>query len=185
MSNSPIILFLFFTHCMVCGQTPNRETDFLVKLSLFQETIRPEKYVSEQESLNNFLRLGFKIDTLQSTDFADFTFLRIDPNFRNPENIPIPELPLLIGNCDAFIVAFNGRTIYRLKGFRVNDFPYFLGKLKSLNYYKISSYWGFVNNYEVNGLDLRCLYKAFKRPININKIKHKCLLSCAELISTH
>lgn len=170
---------------MVYGQTLNRETDILVKLSLFQETIMPEKYVSEQESLNNFLRLGFKIDTLQSTDFTNITFLRIDPNFRNPENIPIPELPLLIGNCDAFTVALNGRTIYRLKGFRVNDFPSFLDKLKSLNYSNVNSYRGFVKNYEVHGLDLGCLYKAFKRPININKTKHKCLLSCSELVTTH
>jgi len=83
----------------------------------------------------------------------------------------------------SFILAYNARTetIYRLKGFRLNDFPKFLSDTKNgnnIDYYTASakdlqSANKFAKSFFIEGLDMKCLYKSA-----ISVTKHKLKFSC-------
>jgi hypothetical protein len=132
--------------------------------------------------LKEFCKLDFKIDTLKASNFDDFIFLSISPSFKNPEKVALDNFPLFPGNCQEYIVAFYRDTdrVYKLKGFKINDFPSFIFLLKSLNYSKLGSYNKFIKYYTIDNLDLGCLYKAFKG-YNLDKKKYLCLSDCIEI----
>jgi len=77
-----IILFLATeVHCQVTGD----EMQFLIKLTLYQESSGTKYYKSNEESLIKFMRLEFDIDTLEASGFDDFIFFTINPIYKNPD----------------------------------------------------------------------------------------------------
>lgn len=168
------------------GQIKKEELPLLVNLSIFQEVLWPSGYELNQQNLNNFLDLNFKIDTLNSRGIQGFLFLSISPVFGNPKNIPLDSIPIVPENCEEYIIAINKKTkkVFKLKGFRMNEFSYFLDLLNELNYSHLSSSKNFYRYYYVENIDLECLYKASR---NRKKYASKfpCLSSCSELVTTH
>jgi hypothetical protein len=167
-------------------QPREKEVEFLIKTSLFAEAGGTKNYVANQAAFENFLKLDFRIDTIEQVGFEDFVFLSVDPVYKNPQNVSLEEGPILLDNCDRFVVGIHrkGRTIYKLKGFRNSDFPNFISALKNLNYPNVSSYKKFKSHYSVQGLDLGCLYKAFKN-YSSDKGKYPCLKNCSDAYFSH
>jgi hypothetical protein len=178
-----IILCLLLESSVIMAQKNKRdELDFLIKLTLFQNASGTKNYSPNYILLCDFLKLNFKMDTLESKGFDDFLFIRISSEFENPQNIDFKDGPILIANCKEFIVAINGRTVYRLKGFNENDFPVFLSTLKYFKYSNLSSMGRSTKYYSVTNLDLVCLYRA-AMSFSIDKFKYPCLSTCAEVIN--
>jgi hypothetical protein len=180
-----LIYAVFFLNTLSYAQNlTQEEIQFIIKITMFQESSGTKYYRATEESFGNFMKLHFKIDTIQAFDFFDFIFLKIDPKFANPENISIEEGPFFL--CDEYIVALpiNWKYTFRLKGFAENDFISFLNALRDLNYSNLNSRKQFVRNYSVEGLDLNCLYKSLGKFI-IDRDKHPCLRNCFEMIYTH
>lgn len=168
------------------GQLLKEEVRTLVKLAMFNEALWPHGYVANQETLNDFLLLEFKIDTLQAKGLEEFIFLSISPVFQNPTSISLDRIPIVPENCREYILVITrrGKSVFKLKGFHINEFPYFLMLLKELKYPHLNSHKQFVNNYFVEKLDLSCLYKASKAS-RLTKDKFGCLSTCSELTTTH
>jgi hypothetical protein len=177
-----IVCLLLESNVIMAQKNKRDELDFLIKLTLFQNAGGTKNYSANYILLGDFLKLHFKMDTLSSTGFDDFLFIRIDPEFENPQNIDFKDGPILICNCKEFVVAINGRTVYKLKGFNENDFPAFLSTLKYFKYPNVSSIGKSTQNYSVTGLDLICLYRATMSH-SIDKSKYPCLKTCAEIIN--
>ncbi len=180
-----LIYAVFFLNILSYAQNLTREEiQLLIKFPMFQESSGTKHYRATEESFGNFMKLHFKIDTIQAFDFLDFIFLKIDPKFTNPENINIEEGPFFL--CDEYIVALHirGKYTYKLKGFAKNDFIFLLNALKDLNYSNLNSRKQFVRNYSAEGLDFNCLYKSLGKSI-IDSDKHPCLRFCVEMIYTH
>jgi len=78
-----------------------------------------------------------------------------------------------------FIFAYNSRNmkIYRLKGFKENDFKSFFNQLNSYLDFSVSSSYDlknkkrFLKTFYVEGLDLGCLYSSLRK----NKKGYNCL----------
>lgn len=181
-----VIIIVFFKSEFVYCQISNDEISFLVKLTLYQEASGTKHYKSNEESLDKFMQLQFEVDTLEEEGFDDFIFLTINPIYQNPYNISIEEGPFLASNCKEYILAVHkgGRILYRLKGFAKNDFSSFLQTLQNSGYKKINSHRSFAKTYSVKGLDLGCLFLAY-RNYEFDSDKHPCLKHCGEMIYTH
>lgn len=123
---------------------------------------------------------------MKSSNLDDFMFLSISPNFKNPEKISLDNFPLFTGNCKEYVIAFykSSDKLYKLKGFRINDFSSFIQLLKKLNYPRLNSYRRFINYYQIDNVELGCLYKAFKNYRSNNK-KNSCLSDCVELTTVN
>lgn len=177
-----IVIILISKYSVLLSQSNRQqEIDFLIKVVLYQEAGGTLNYTSDYYLLGDFLKLNFNIDTLEEEGLSDFLFLEINPRYENPHNINFSDGPFLLDNCTELIVAVHkrGRSIYKLKGFRNNDFQNFIRALKFLNYPYVNSKKQFVKNYFVEKLDLKCLYKVFST-YSIEKGKYKCLNNCSD-----
>lgn len=169
-----------------CAQRLNKEDLlFLIKLTLFEESVGSKDYVANHKSLKTFLQLAFQVDTLETIGFFDYTFLRIGPEYESPGHIFINDGPFLLDNCDGYVVAVyrravSNRSIFKIKGFTQNDFPFLLKNMERLGYESLSSRKQFVNGYFVESLDLKCLYAAAKR-FSLDYNKYPCLKDCSGL----
>jgi hypothetical protein len=177
-----ISLYLFFLAIQSYGQDTSRsEVETLIKICLFQEAVRTESFSLNQSTLTDFMTLKYSMDTLKSEGFPDFSFMRIDPNFEDSENLFSSNRQFVVGNCDEYAVVIHreGRVVYRLKGFQQNDFKAFLNDLRTLGYPEITART-LNSDYAVDGLDLKCLYNS-TRSTTPDKEKYPCLKGCADL----
>ncbi|HLP96410.1 MAG TPA: hypothetical protein VK168_20345 [Saprospiraceae bacterium] len=163
-----IYIFLFFA---VCTKTNAQKLD--TTLMLFKAKICLLEY-SNVKSNNEVLDF-FNRD-------LPFTFLK-SKGFSN--RLLFVEVPIAFDSISAykfvynykFIFAYNceSNVIYRLKGFRDNEFNDFFRALHSANNIDynvasetdLSSMKKFVTTFKVDNLDFECLYKTLKkRPKN-------------------
>jgi hypothetical protein len=132
------------------------------------------------------MQFEFTVDTLEQKGFDDFIFVSIVPKNKKSDEETFSEGPFLVTNCRGYIVAVHrgGRSIYRLGGFAKNDFASFVQSLKLNGYKNVNSRGSFIRHYEVDGIDLGCLFSATKS-LSIDKTKYPCLIRCGELVLAH
>lgn len=181
-----VIYLCSSAYCASAQGLTKSEVSFLMKLTLFQSSYGNQKYVASQQNLQKFLKLEFQMDTLGATGFDDYIFVSINPRYQNPDSLEFDDGPFLLTDCDRYVVALHkrDRSLFRLKGFIQNDFPLFIGALKSLGYKNCNSVRHFVSNYSVASLDLRCLFNAFNN-LSVDSHKYPCLSNCSGLRSLH
>ena len=169
----------------IFGQSKHAEISFVIKLLLFQES--PTSGIEmNKELLADFLQMDVDWDTLKSENFDDYIFLSVSPTLKNPNNLSVEHFPIVPDNCKEYVVALSKDigAFYRLKGFKINDFPSFIADLRDDQYFKLESYKSFKKHFHVDNLDLGCLYKAFK-DYGRDTEKYPCLSRCRDLMSTH
>ena len=175
---------------------------FKMWLFLDRENIHlrnPSKTVVKDSMLFSLFdgAIDIKLDTLKSKRFDelgyDFYLLSLN-NLKILKNLNDEEedyLLLSTGKFDTFIIGINSKTgkSYRLSGFNGNDFFSLLADItEDPNSYPIFnqkiSHKYFLNNFEVEKLNFKCLYEAL-RSKKIDRGKYPCLKRCSDPIVTH
>lgn len=181
-----ILIFLFAVSFFssVNAQLKEETKDLLIRLTLFKESIGTGETV-DANLLNNFLKVGLEYETLKQKGFRHIDFFAISPSI-DTKGIPSDSLPLVASNCDEYVVAIDrwSLNVYRLKGFRGNDFYKLIRLLENRDYFDLGRKRRFVNRYYVERLDLGCLFDAYKAN-SFDRKKYPCLRSCWELVTTH
>lgn len=180
---------LFFLPLMVsesfCQSTLPNKYDLSIKLVLFQEATGTKNYVRNDAALPEFVKFDVAMDTLDQSGFSDFVFIRLTLS-AIPKDVLEKTGLFLVTNCDGYIVAIDrdGFDVFRLRGFRHNDFSSFYKSMTLKQYDRINNKTSFNRNYSVEGLDLKCLF-SMANDIRSAKKTHPCLNTCGELITTH
>jgi hypothetical protein len=167
------------------AQDTRIEVSFLLNLLLFQESTT-HGIEMNKELFDQFNSLQVSWDTLQAENFDDFIFLSVSPSLKNPRNISMDNFSLTPNNCKEYVVCFSKDVgqMFRLKGFKNNDFPSFMLHLKKKGYVHLKSRSTFVKHYAVERLDLGCLFEAFKA-LDANTDRFRCIQTCSDNVTTH
>ena len=134
-------------------------------------------FIEEDSSICLFLSKPIDYKLLQSKGFAKhLAFFEIVLSWNEQTNFQFLYE-------DTVIFAYNNRSkkLYRLKGFKDNEFKLFFNDLKFSNIDfsvagedDLKSKKRFINTFNIDGLDLKCLFDSLK--------KHKNLLPCEQPI---
>ncbi|WP_306353307.1 hypothetical protein [Flavobacterium sp. '19STA2R22 D10 B1'] len=158
--------------------------------------------VIKNDSLYNIFKnlIDLKIDTLQVENNLEGILYDIDYKFykvsdartsfnRKFINDDFRYLNISFGMDNFFILAVHQKTgaSYRLAGFDTNDFLGFLSDFKEkYNHQNMKNLktTTFLNNYKVQDLDFKCMYKGL-RSKEIDRNKYPCLERCNDPVSMH
>jgi hypothetical protein len=180
------LLFCFLSGIVSISEThaqPYAQDDlFIVQIAMFGEAVGTNGQMFDQEAFNRFLKLPFKIREIPSGDFLHFKFYKVTMDRGDLANFSPDNCPMPFFDCDGYIVAVNGNSFFRLKGFRWNDFLHLYDFMQDLHYENLGSKKKFLKSYEVEGIDFACLYDRF---LGGNKTpKGSCLKGCFEVMYT-
>lgn len=142
------------------------EKEFLIKLELYKNTEASRSAVYNRATLDKFLLLHFSFDTLAFEGFDYiFSFLKIASEKNKFQVNARDSVPMLSFLCNEYVIAINkiDGSIYKLKGFAVNDFNELMNFMKSQRYSNLQTRRKFVAHYKIEGVDLNCLYKAYEK----------------------
>lgn len=183
-------VLLFVTAFLIASRSFSQtrgesELHFMLKLLIYQETVTKGVFLGNQ-TFNTVMSVDFTFDTLKSIGISSYDFISISSNYSIPNSVSKDKLPLIPNNCDEYVVAVSKGLgiIFRLKGFKINDFSSFIAYLREDDEEARKSMKRFLKDCEVEGLDLICLFKA-SRGISLDIDKFPCMKSCSDLFSTH
>ena len=168
-----ILVILLLAGRLSSAQLSNKDNEILynnIRLVLAEHAFRTaESAVDKSDIISYFNNYVPKISPLKSEGFDSIFFFKVnvsrfvDTNNRLEVGAGVIRYGTYFDNVNyEFVVAYHPsrHALYRLKGFAINDYPY-------LRLFK--------NQFEqqfVEGIDLRCLEKAFK---NGGDKRLKCL----------
>lgn len=190
MKNYITIIFLFIVN-IIYTQSINSVQDIFKSYFMLEDLSRTQLYKSGEDSLTiKFCKSNLIIDTLKIKTFFKnedepliFYSLDIRKNdrsvFKEYHNF---EYTNIGHRCNTYIIAVDKKSkmSFRLKGFLINDI------LPFSEYFYQSSSVNDLKDYEVEGLDLKCLLESLKNKTIIpNRKKYPCLEICTDPYMTY
>ena len=163
---------------ILCAQIDTTLIKTITKLQLLREVPLWNGHKLDKNIVIKLVSAPIKIKVIQSTGFENFIFTFVQTEDLNLQSDSI----VFFTNCKGYILAIDTLNIesYRISGFFENDMLKLLMHLK-----RTSNHSGFANKfskyYSVEGLDLKCLYRAAKKNSRDTK-KYPCLKYCGETI---
>ncbi|MFK5983556.1 MAG: hypothetical protein QM499_11625 [Flavobacteriaceae bacterium] len=182
-------IICFFIYSYINGQNNNVPEKYrlLAMLSLFSEGLNLDYVEINEENLVKFLSENVEINIINQNSFEDFVFLSLTINKKSKYNSS--EMPIIwaLNGCNEYIVSINKNTYYyyKLKGYQMNEFYSLLYFMRKYDYKKIKNPRVFDKNYQVKGLDFKCLYRSLKVN-NYSQLKEfPCIYdTCLNFITT-
>ena len=167
------ILLTFTGNTSIFCQIDTTTIKIMVKMEIILEVLSWNNKKLDTTILQNFFEADLDMDIYKSSDFEDFVFVKVPVGSKGKR---IGNITLL-GGCESYIMAIElgNMAFYRIEGFWENDVANFFKKLKMLSYPNISSKRSFIKNYQIEDIDLRCLYK-------VKKGNDHCMKKCGEPI---
>lgn len=167
-----LLFFVFIFSANTFTQSCFEQIDAEIRLVLTIEATNT-KGVTLGQAYEYISRVNFHVDTLETIGFQEYWFLNVRLVRRPKEGTT--NIPILGSNCDGYIVALrkNGGLIHRINGFRQNDLSAIFSNSNGNPIRKRK----FLRTHRIKGLDLVCLYNAWKANSN-DTDKYPCLQSC-------
>lgn len=182
------ILALMFSQFLSSqSEKSDEEYRILAMLSLLSEGLNTNEVKLTQETIIKFLDENVGVSIINQNSFSDFVFISIDPKQKRKYSDD-KTMPIIWSNkdCQEYILAIHkwGLYTFKLKGYQINDFYSFLNFMYKNDYENINSPKAFSKNYQVEGLDFKCLYKSLRSKKDSKK--YQCLTNtCMKIFKTH
>ena len=174
-----IILLLVNVNVSLYSQIDTTLITTITKLQLLPEFSAWNGHKLDKKIVTMVLNAPIHIDFIQSSGFDNFvfTFIKLDNKDLLVDNLKI------LGGCTGFILAVDTLNIesYRISGFFENDISKLLLYLKRNSFPHLVCANSFSKHYAIEGVDLKCLYRAAKKNSRDTK-KYPCLKYCGEPI---